>query len=393
MSRLYYTDSLLTEFDATVVETGTLEGRPFVVLDRTAFYPTSGGQPFDTGRLGDVQVVDVLVRDADDAVLHVVEQRIESGLPVRGEIDRARRLDHMQQHTGQHVLSAALVRTDDAHTVSFHLGTEVCTIDVAADLSTEAVARGEDEANRVVWQNRPVTVRFVSDAEASRLPLRKEPARTGTLRLIEIEDFDLSACGGTHVSRTGAIGVIAVTAFERYKGGTRISFVCGGRALRQFRRLRDAAGSAARLLSVQTGELHEAVERLQSDAREARLQTKALQEQLVALDADSLRRSAVDMGGRRVVVAARAADAQTLKLLAQAIAGADGPAVLLVSQSRPALVVVARGGQSGVDANAVVKSLIARFGGRGGGRPELAQAGGLDADVEALLEAGPDFFT
>jgi alanyl-tRNA synthetase len=184
------------------------------VLDRTAFYPTSGGQPFDIGNLTEcdgssgstVDVVDTI--EADDEIVHVLSGPIASGSTVAGEIDWARRFDHMQQHTGQHVLSAAFDRLFDNRTVSFHMGAEFSTIDLQKELTWEQIARGEEEVNRVVSENRDVAIRFVSEHEAGTLPLRKEPARGGVLRLIDIRDFDLSACGGTHVARTGAVGVI-----------------------------------------------------------------------------------------------------------------------------------------------------------------------------------------
>jgi alanyl-tRNA synthetase len=231
-------------------------------------------------------------------------------------------------------------------------------------------------------------VRFVSAAEAAVLPLRKEPSRTGTLRLVEVPDFDLSACGGTHVSRTGAIGNIAVFAWERYKGGTRVSFVCGGRAVRAFRELRDASTATSRLLSVQSGELPEAVARLQADARDMRLQARALGEQLARFEASALRSSAVDLNGHRIVARVLDKDQAGLRQLAQEAAADGGPAILLVSTARPASLVVSRGGDSGIDAGAVLKAVVARFGGKGGGRPELAKGGGVDADAEVVRQFG-----
>jgi alanyl-tRNA synthetase len=382
--RLYYHDSLLLRFIGTVVESGALDGRSFVVLDRTAFYPTSGGQPFDRGRLGNRDVIEVLDRDVDGAVMHVVNETIPVGTSVDGEIDAARRIDHMQQHTGQHVLSAAFIRTANVPTVSFHLGADVSTIDLTGDVDATAIGRAEDEANRVIFEDRDVTVRFVTPEEALSLPLRKEPARTGTLRIVEVSDFDVSACGGTHVRRTGAIGSIAISAWERYKGGTRVSFVCGGRTVRTFGQLRDASTATARLLSVQTSELPDAVARLQIEARDQRLHARALGEQLAVFEAAALRREAADVNGRQLVARVMDKDAAALKTLAQAIASDSGPAVLLLSATRPVALVVARGGEVDVDAGAVLKAIVARFAGKGGGRPELAQGGGIDADPDAV---------
>src|SRR5262245_23658630 len=287
--RLYYLDPYLREFDARVVERTTHEGKSALILDRTAFYPTSGGQPYDVGTLSNVKVTDV-VDTEDGRVLHVVD-RLPDGEAVKGVIDWARRFDHMQQHTGQHVLSAAFDRLLGARTESFHLGADYSTIDLARDLGAADVARAEAEANRVVWEDRPVAIRFASAEEAATYGLRKESKRGGTLRLIDVQDFDLSACGGTHVARTGAIGVIAVSATERFKGGLRVTFLCGGRALTGFRALRDTVAASVRALSVLPAELPVAIERLQGEQKELRYQIKNLRDQLAIYQADQLTRS------------------------------------------------------------------------------------------------------
>lgn len=382
-TRLYYTDATAREFDATVVEVLTHEGHPAVILDRTAFYPTSGGQPFDTGTLGGGKVVDVVDRD-DGVVVHVLDRRIELG-PVRGSIDWERRLEHMQQHTGQHVLSAAFDKVLGARTVSFHLGAERSTIDLSRDLSPADVARAELEANRIVWEDRPVSVRFVSDEEAAALPLRKEPKRTGKLRIVEVSDYDLSACGGTHVSRTGAIGIIAVSGMEKYKGGLRVEFVCGGRALRDFRLLRDAVTGSVRQLSVLPAELPDGIARLQADSKDLQRTVKGLQEKLAGFEAQGLVERAVSAGNARAVIETAAWDASGLKALAMSAVAAPGLVAVLFNPAG-GLLVVARSAGLTFDASAAVKALVAKFGGKGGGRPELAQAGGLTGG-EAVLEA------
>jgi alanyl-tRNA synthetase len=386
--RLYYTDSHLTRFEARVLESGAMDGRPFVVLDQSAFYPTTGGQPHDTGVLGDRRVLDVLDREVDGVVVHVLDGPLEIGARVSGAVDWPRRLDHMQQHTGQHVLSAAFVRLFEMPTVSFHLGAELSTIDLAATPAPDLIARAEDEANRVVWEDRAVTVRFVDASEAARLPLRKEPVRGGTLRLVDVEAFDLSACGGTHVVRTGTIGMIAVQAWERYKGGTRVSFACGSRALRHFRAYRDVIAEAVRQLSIQPVELPDAVTRLQSENRELRLQARATAAQLATLEAGRLVHEAEDVGGTRVVCrVVDGRDATGLKSLAQAVVAHPGHFVVLVGAGRPAVAVAARSADVSIDAALVVKALIGWFGGKGGGRSETAQGGGLDAEPDAVRRA------
>ena len=284
--RLYYTDAETLAFDARVTESANTGGQPSVVLDRTAFYPTSGGQPFDTGTLGDARVVDVI--DEGERIVHVLSMPLEPGTLVHGVIDAVRRRDHMQQHTGQHVLSAAFDRLFGSQTVSFHLGAEACTIDLAKALPAADVERAVDEANRVVWEDRPVVVRFASADEARAAGLRKESQREGELRLVEVADFDLSACGGTHVARTGAIGIIAVTGSEKVKGGLRVSFVCGRRALDQLRLLRDAVSGSLRALSVLPAELPDAIRRLQADGKALRKRAAELQVALAGQEAERL---------------------------------------------------------------------------------------------------------
>jgi alanyl-tRNA synthetase len=386
MSRIYYTDAYCQAFDARVVRAFDHEGRPAVVLDRTAFYPTSGGQPHDFGVLGGAAVMDVL--DVDGDVVHVLSSPLAEGTPVRGDIDWARRFDHMQQHTGQHVLSAALVRVCQAPTVSFHLGSDASTIDVGAVVSGADVERAVDEANRIVWEDREVTVRFASDAEARALPLRKESARQGELRLIEVPEFDLSACGGTHVARTGVIGLIGVTATEKFKGGLRLTFVCGGRALRALRQLRDAVAGSVRVLSVLPQELPAAAEKLQADAKGLRKTISGLQAALAVHEADRLLAASHANGGRRVITEIYEDwDVAGLKTIASSLIARDPVAVALVAGGASATLVVACTPSLGLDAGAVVRALAERFGGRGGGRPDMAQAGGLSGHTAEIAAA------
>jgi alanyl-tRNA synthetase len=386
VTRLYYTDSLLREFDATVVACeAAADGRASVVLDRTAFYPTSGGQPFDTGTLGERRVLDVIDDDAG-TIRHVVDAPVAPGARVHGAVDWPRRFDHMQQHTGQHVLSAAFDRLFDLRTVSFHLGRDNATIDLARQVTPEEIARAESEANRVVWENRPVTVRFVAEDEATRLPLRKEPVRSGPLRLVEVTGFDLSACGGTHVPATGMIGIIAIAGWEKFKGASRVSFVCGGRALRGYGHLRDAMAAASRALSVSPAEVAATIERLQGDVKDFGRTIRRLQDEAATGRAARLRAEATTIGGRLSVLRHEPGlDATGLKTLASAVVGEPGAVVMLVGDGTPAPVVIARSGDVDFDAAGWLKQAAATLGGRGGGRPELAQ-GGLEATPQRVLE-------
>jgi alanyl-tRNA synthetase len=364
----------------------TKDGQPVAVLDRTAFYPTSGGQPFDTGTINGVPVTQVEEDDAGE-ILHVLDRAIEPG-PVQGEIDWDRRFDHMQQHTGQHVLSAAFDRVCGAPTVSFHLGVERSTIDLSREPRPDEIAAAEREANRVVWEDRPVSIRFAAADEAASMALRKQSRREGELRLIDVDGFDLSACGGTHVLRTGAIGIIAVSGWERFKGGLRVEFVCGGRALMAFRSLRDIVSTAARALTVHPADLPASIERLQSDSKEHARTLKRLQERLAAHEADALARSAQQIGDHRVVIASLEGwDAGGLKALASTIAARPGHAAVLIAPTASGSpLVVARAADVALDAAALLRAIVARFGGKGGGKADLAQGGGLTASQGDVAE-------
>jgi alanyl-tRNA synthetase len=384
--RLYYNDPYLREFDAELVDTVSHEGRTALILDRSAFYPTSGGQPFDVGTFGDVRVLEVVEAD-DGRVLHVVD-RAPSATRLHGTIDWTRRFDHMQQHTGQHVLSAAFARLFGVRTESFHMGADYSTIDLAREVSPAEIATAEDAANRVVWEDRPVTIRFAPAEQAAALGLRKESTRGGTLRLIDVEGFDLSACGGTHVARTGAIGIIAVSAAERFRGGSRITFLCGGRALAGFRHLRDAVAGSVRALSVLPAELPLAIERLQAEGKELRKQIKEFESKAAIHEADALAHAAEPIAAGRLVAAALPGwDAAGLKAIAARIAERPGHVAILVGSPAPAPLVVARANGVALDSSVILRALIERHGGKGGGRPELAQGGGINAPAEAVLQS------
>jgi len=383
-TRVYFTDAMAREFDATVAACEPSGDRFDVVLDRTAFYPESGGQPHDTGTLGPARVLDV--QDDDAGVIHhVTDAPVAPGGAVHGSIDWPRRHDHMQQHTGQHILSAAFDRVCHVRTTSFHMGAVTSTIDLAREVTPAEIAEAEREANQVVWEARPVSVRFVTEEEATRLPLRKEPVKTGLLRLVDIQNFDLSACGGTHMPHTGLVGAVAVAGWERFRGATRLTFVCGHRALRSHAALRDVVVSATRALSVLPDQLAAAIERLQAEVKAGGRDVRRLQEELATFQAAGLRTAAETIGPVRGVLLMRAGwDAAALKTLAQAVVSEPGLVVVLTGDGRPVPVVAARSVGITWDAAAWMKRATAELGGRGGGRPELAQ-GGLEAAPDQVL--------
>lgn len=385
--RLYYKDSYLREFESEVTACTGVDGRFEVSLAETAFYPTGGGQPHDLGSLGDRLVIDVIDHE-DNGIAHILDGPLEPGARVKGVIEWTRRFDHMQQHSGQHILSAAFESVCKASTESFHLGATTCTIDLNRLVSPVEIAAAEDEANRVVWVDREVRICF-AEPDAADLALRKESARSGTLRLIEVPDFDRSACGGTHVARTGVVGIIAILGWEKFKGGTRIEFVCGGRALGRIREWRDVFSATSRVLSVLPGALAPAIERLQAENKTLGRAVREAQEQLAVHKAAEL----VAKGERRpdgrivIVEALDGWEASGLKAIATAAAATPGVCIAVFSLSNPALAVIARASGSAVDAAAVLKSLIGRFGGKGGGKPEFAQGGGLSAPTAEIVAA------
>ena len=383
--RIYYTEPALFDFDAAVESCQTQDGRIVATLDRTAFYPTSGGQPFDTGSLGAASVIDV-VDLPDGRIGHVLDRTLPAGSFVHGTVNRSRRFDHMQQHTGQHILSAAFDRLFKARTVGFHLGAELSTLDLDKVLGAESMAKAEADANRIVWENREVTIRFASEEEAASIQLRKEPTRSGRLRLIEVAGFDVSACGGTHVARAGEVGIVAVKSWEKFRGGTRLEFVCGGRALAEYGVVRDAVAGCIRLISVSPRELPAAIERAQEENRDLRRVVRDLQERLAVFEAAAMVERGRKVGSVTVVLEiAPGRDQAGLKTLAASAAAIGGVVAGLISATEPVLAVLARSADVPVDVSAVLKTLLARAGGKGGGKPEMAQGGGMTGSPGEIL--------
>jgi alanyl-tRNA synthetase len=281
--RLYYEDAYLLEFDAEVAARTEHEGLPAVMLDRTAFYPESGGQPWDRGTLGGVEVLKVL--DLDGAILHVLKSEIVSGT-VHGRVDGPTRFDHMQQHTGQHILSQAFFETLKGETLSFHLGPDVSTLEIGLRAISDAEwERVEDRANAVVRENREVKTYFVPEEKIEEVPLRRPPKKQGLLRVVEVDGFDYSACGGTHCHRTGEIGMIKLTGVEKIRGNLRFAFRCGGRALRDYRGKDRTVRNLASSFSCSDGDVAAPVEKLAADSKAMKKRARRLEERLAAFEA------------------------------------------------------------------------------------------------------------
>lgn len=386
--RLYFTESHLQKFTAKVIEQTIVSGKHAVVLDRTAFYPTGGGQPHDTGSLGGAAVVDVV--DDNGRILHVLDgEPPEVSAEVEGIIDRPRRFDHMQQHTGQHILSQAFIAVAQAETRGFRMDGESATIDVTLDEpAPKVLQRVLSLANQVVFENRAVRIHSATDADLSKFPLRKEPGVEGEIRVIEVADFDWTPCGGTHVTQTGEIGMIVIQHVERAKKMTRVEFLCGQRALRDYGAANESASSIAKLLTIGRGEILDQTSRLVGENKQLKRRIRELEEAAANSEARKLFDGAPERNGVRLVRSrVTAGDSSILKLLVLKVltCGPALAALWIESEGRDQLVI----GSSpaiGVDASAVMREVCARLGGKGGGTREVAQGGCSAADLDVLLD-------
>jgi alanyl-tRNA synthetase len=387
--RLYYNDPYLLEFDATIVDTRNVDGRTGVVLDRTAFYPTSGGQPNDLGTINDVPLMDCVEDEATGAVIHVLEHMPEGTIdkgPVHCRVDAGRRSDHMQQHSGQHVLSQAFVELFNWPTVGFHLGAVHCTIDLPAEsVSREQAERAEELSNRIVRENRSVAVCYIAQENLAEIGLRKPTERTGEIRVIDIAGYDRSACGGTHVRTTGEIGGVLVTGLERAKKQTRVQFICGDRVIRYARSANRTLEAISQTLSAPPLETAGAVRVLWDEYQQGRKRIEDLESQLMDYEAAQF---PVDKGV--AIGSFKNRGIEKLKLLAVKICSRPGTVALLADCGDQLRVVFARSADSPVDVTAVLKHTLERFGGRGGGRSHLAQGGGFTGNAGEVLEFARD---
>jgi len=391
--RLYYTDSFLHEFEARVV---AVSGET-VTLDRSAFYPTSGGQVFDTGWLqangsARVRVKEVTEDEQTGDVLHIVEgsQTLQPGSVVSGSIDAERRLDHMQQHSGQHVLSAAFEKLYGFATVSFHMGEDSCTIDLATNAVTaKQLEATEVLANQVIAEDRPVEIRFATPDEARTLGVRKiPPAEREKLRLIDVRDFDLNACGGTHVHSSGQIGCILLRKAEKVKQGMRVEFVCGLRAIRTARRDFETLTEAASVFSTHIWEVPQQVRKSLDEIKSAQKAQHRLLEEVAELQAQQMLQSAPERGGHKLVVQFfPERDLGFIKMLAQKLTQAGNAVALLgCGGPQPSLVFAQSPGLPN-DMGALMKQTVQQLGMRGGGNRDMAQGGAPDgAQAEDALQ-------
>ena len=390
--RAYYTDSYTAEFTAPITEVTQQDGQPAVVLRHTYFYPASGGQPADRGWLGETAVVDVQIRPSDGAILHLLAADWQGGELAHGRLDWPRRWDLMQQHTGQHILSQAFLRTAEAETIGFHLNETTCTIDLdRANLSEADLATAEALANETVWRNLPVRAHLVDWARLDEFPLRKRPPKDyAQLRLIEIGDFDLSACGGTHVAHTGEVGLIKLVKREKRGDKLRLEFLCGGRAVADYgRQLAIMGGLIAELTTAAEGLLPN-IQKLRGENKQLQRQLKAAQEQLLGFEAEALSSQFVPTatGDSLLTAVLPHKTPADLRQLATALTAVPPRIALLATVGEAGatgFLLFKRHPQAGGDMAALLKAALGELGVQaGGGTAVQAQGGGFTASAEQV---------
>ena len=387
--RLYYDDSFIREFEARVVSCAPANDRFEVVLDRTAFYPTSGGQPNDTGTLGDAKVLDVIDRAADHEIVHVTDRALTAGADVHGAIDWQRRFDHLQQHTGQHLLSAAFIDLSGVHTVSFHLGREASTIDLnTTNLTAAQIDAAERRTNEIIFDDRPIRIVYGTLEELSAAGIRKTVDREGILRAIEVEGFDRQPCGGTHASRTGQVGLIVVRKAEKLKGIWRVEFVCGWRAAKTSHADLAALTESARILSCAPPDLPSIVAKASEERQATHRSRQRLIEQLAELQARAFAAEIAAANGNTVHLICKVLDEPDLayaRSVATKFVAAPGRRALLATTGGH--IIFAQSAGLDADMSALLREIISSEGGKGGGSRDFAQGSVADASrVSAVLE-------
>jgi alanyl-tRNA synthetase len=381
------------EFDAAVVDLTALPEGQGVVLDKTLFYPEGGGQPSDTGALNGNRVT--RVSEEGGAIVHAVEGRFQKGQAVHGTLDWQRRFDHTQQHSGQHLLSQAFIRTIGADTRSFHLGSEDATIDIEFDgLTDEDVQKIETEANRTVFENREVLTLEKNIAELEAFPLRKKPDLKGTVRIVEIKDYDFSPCCGTHVGRTGEIGPIKILRHEKYKGGTRVHFVCGFRAVRDHQDRATLVQSVSRILTAGEKDMAQVLEKWKEERKASEKRIQLLTGRAMEAEAEKLMRAAELFGEIKWVSAAlKDGNPREAQLLVRSLILNENVVAVIAAIRDGATVYIARSANLDLDVRPLLEAVSGAMTARGGGNASWAQCAATDASrLEEGMQAALEVF-
>jgi alanyl-tRNA synthetase len=380
INKLFYQDSYIQTFKSKATKQAQDEnGLWYIVLEETAFYPTGGGQPFDTGTINNIPVVNV--EEVDDEIRHYLESPILDSIGIiEGKINWERRFDHMQQHAGQHILSAAFEELFDYKTVSFHLGEEILTIDLDIQELTESEASEvESRANQIILENRLIETIWVTQEELSQYPLRKQTKVTENIRLVIIPEFDYNGCGGTHPSSTGQVGAIKILDWEKQRKKIRLRFICGNRVLKQFHIKNHILTQLTQLLNAPEQGMIQSLERLLESVKKSDRQLEEARETLLRYEAMELMDSQLDLNGRSVISKVLYnRSMKEIQLLARIITNStSGVIVILISESETQLqIVTARGSLQQISMKALLADILPTINGRGGGNEDMAQGGG-----------------
>ncbi len=389
LEKLYENDSYIKNFKANIVDVKSDEdGSVLLVLDRTIFYPEGGGQPSDTGIIGNCRISHVFKKDK--VIYHRADKKPDTLNDVDCRIDWERRFDFMQQHCGQHILSAAFGNLYGCNTIGFHLGEKYVTIDIdIQSLSEDDAKRAENVSNDIVFQNLPVTCHYPSKDELSKYKLRKQPTVEDNIRIVEIEGFDFCPCGGTHPSRTGDVGLIKIRKWEKYKNSVRVEFVCGNRALKDYQWKNDFINKASNILSSKDEDVLENISKMSIELCSLKKETKSLKDTVLSYESSDLYSKGEDVGGVRIVKKLfEDKDFKDIISLSGKIANHDNAVALLGLKSDSARMVFSRSHDININIGELFKEVLPIIGGKGGGGKFSAQGGGPDvSNLESALDA------
>lgn len=385
--RLYYDDSRLITFDAEIIETRIENQRIAVRLDKTAFYPSSGGQPFDTGLINTIDVTDVW--EEGDQIWHQMVSIPEDN-QVNCKVNWERRFDHMQQHSGQHILSAIFLDLIAANTIGFHLGDESSTIDLNINqLNNKEIEDVEERVNQVIWENHPVKIQFINENEINKIPFRKPPQITGRIRVIRIGELDASACGGTHVQNTGEIGLLKINGFENYKGGTRVSFHSGLRGLKQYQKIQSNVKQISTSLSIHQDDILETIQRIQQESIENLRSVNRIKKDLMSLVAEKIWQETIPINGIKGVIGLwEDYSMDDLRAITNYLRDFPNTIILLatIQGEKISLISSKTKDLKEIQADSILSMALEKLGGKGGGTEEMAQGGVIKTDQHNIIK-------
>lgn len=392
MERMYYYDSYKRSFTANVVDASFVNGYYEIILDETYFYPESGGQPADTGTIDGIKVENVILKN--NKVIHMLKE-IPKNKSVFCEIDWEKRFDNMQQHSGQHLLSAVFYKLYNAETESFSIGDNCSHITLTNNnLSESELAEAEEEANKIIYSNLPISTYFVDNKELAKLPLRKKPKVNENIRIVEIKDIDYSPCGGTHVKSLGEIGLIKIRNYEKSKKGIRIEFLCGLRAIKDYTVKNNCINTLISLLSVKEDEILGKVNKLVLENKELKKELNMMKENILLYEAEKLISESVDLKKYKLVTKTfNDRDLKELRTLSQIVTKEKGIVCILCSISKNANIVISRSEDVNININSFFNSILDIIDGNGGGNQKICQGCGKAENIDKALERAIDIIS